>query len=195
MKRTPYQDEQDENGDERAVLVLAVSEDRDHAQGPSDAPVTLVEYGDYECPYCGEAYPIVKAVQEQMGERLRFVFRNFPLTNSHPHAQHAAEAAETAAAQGKFWEMHDHLFEHQGALGDANLAKYAREVGLDESRFTSEMTEHAHAERVHEDFMSGIRSGVNGTPTFFVNGERHDEGYDAETLLSALKHAASQPER
>ena len=194
MKRTPYQDEQDENGDERAVLLHAVSEDRDHAQGPSDAPVTLVEYGDYECPYCGEAYPIVKAVQEQMGERLRFVFRNFPLTNSHPHAQHAAEAAETAAAQGKFWEMHDHLFEHQGALGDANLAQYAREVGLDESRFTSEMTEHAHAERVREDFMGGIRSGVNGTPTFFVNGVRHDEGYDAETLLSALKHAASQPE-
>ena len=195
MKRTPYQDERDEYGDERAVLTLPVSDDRDHVQGPSDAPVTLVEYGDYECPYCGEAYPIVKAVQEQMGERLRFVFRNFPLTNSHPHAQHAAEAAEAATVQGKFWEMHDHLFEHQGALDDAHLAQYAREVGVDESRFTREMSEHTHAERVREDFMSGIRSGVNGTPTFFVNGARHDDGYDAETLLSALNHAASQPER
>lgn len=192
MRRTPYQDARDEYGDERAVLVLAASEDRDHTQGPSDAPVTLVEYGDYECPYCGEAYPIVKAVQEQMGERLRFVFRNFPLTNSHPHAQHAAEAAEAAAVQGRFWEMHDHLFENQGALGDARLAQYAHEIGVDEPRFTREMSEHAHAERVREDFMSGIRSGVNGTPTLFVNGVRHEEGYDAETLLSALKDAASQ---
>lgn len=191
MRRTPYRDEQDEYGDERPVLILAVSEDRDHVMGPSDAPVTLVEYGDYECPYCGEAYPIVKAVREQMGEGLRFVFRNFPLTNSHPHAQRAAEAAEAAAVQGRFWEMHDRLFEHQRALDDAHLAQYARDIGLDEPRFTRDMSEHAHAERVREDFMSGIRSGVNGTPTFFINGARHDDGYDAETLLSALKHAAS----
>jgi len=195
VRRTPYQDDRGENEDERAVLTLPVSEERDHVRRPSYAPVTLVEYGDYECPYCGEAYPIVKAVQEQMGEQLRFVFRNFPLTNSHPHAQHAAESAEAAAVQARFWEMHDHLFEHQRALEDAHLAQYAREVGLDESRFARELSEHTHAERVRKDFMSGIRSGVNGTPTFFINGVRHDDGYEAETLLSALKHAASQPDR
>jgi len=102
VRRTPYQDDRGENEDERAVLTLPVSEERDHVRRPSYAPVTLVEYGDYECPYCGEAYPIVKAVQEQMGEQLRFVFRNFPLTNSHPHAQHAAESAEAAAVQARF---------------------------------------------------------------------------------------------
>ena len=170
-------------------LTLPVGE-RDHSQGPGDAPVTLVEYGDYECPYCGRAYPIVKEVQRRMGDRLRFVFRNFPLTNAHPHAQHAAEAAEAAAAQGRFWEMHDYLYEHQRALDDDHLMQYAATVGLDTGRFEQEMKGHAHAARVREDFMSGIRGGVNGTPTFFISGRRHDGSYDAETLIAAIERAA-----
>jgi protein-disulfide isomerase len=173
-----------------AELTLPVSEDRDHVQGPAVAPVTLVEYGDYECPYCGAAYPIVKQVQARMGERLRFVFRNFPITTSHPHAEQAAEAAEAAAAQGRFWEMHDHLYEHQRHLENADLHAYAGELGLDVDRFDRELAQHAYAERVHEDFMSGVRSGVNGTPTFYINGKRHDAAYDADTLLSALERAA-----
>ena len=114
-----------------AALTMPVTEDRDHIQGPADAPVTLVEYGDYECPYCGAAYPIVKEVQARMGERLRFVFRNFPITTSHPHAEQAAEAAEAAAAQGSFWRMHDVLYENQKRLGDEDLRTYAQQVGLD----------------------------------------------------------------
>lgn len=175
--------------DERARLTLPVT-DRDHAQGPADAPVTLVEYGDYECPHCGRAYPIVKDVQRRLGARLRFVFRNFPLAEAHPHAQHAAEAAEAAASQGGFWEMHDALFEHQQALDDRHLVGYAKALGLDESRFREELATHAHAHRVREDFVSGIRSGVNGTPTFFINGVRHDDSWDAETLVRALEAAA-----
>src|SRR5438874_12280859 len=122
-----------------ARLTLPVSQ-RDHQQGPETAPVTLVEYGDYECPYCGEAYPIVKEIQRRLGDRLRFVFRNFPLTQSHPHAEHAAEAAEAAAVQEKFWEMHDYLFEHQQALDDAPLVQYAVTLTLDTESFVREMT-------------------------------------------------------
>jgi protein-disulfide isomerase len=171
-------------------LILPVSEDRDHVQGSADAPVLLVEYGDYECPYCGEAYPIVKDLQERMGEQLRFVFRNFPITTSHPHAERAAEAAEAAAAQGRFWEMHDHLYEHQRRLTDDDLRTYARTLDLDADLFDKELAEHVHADRVHEDFVSGVRSGVNGTPTFFINGLRHDDSYETETLLNALQRAA-----
>ena len=171
-----------------ARLTLPVSQ-RDHQQGPATAPVTLVEYGDYECPYCGEAYPIVKEIQRRLG--VRFVFRNFPLTQSHPHAEHAAEAAEAAAVQEKFWEMHDYLFEHQQALDDAHLVQYAVTLNLDKETFVREMTEHVHANRVHEDFLSGVRSGVNGTPTFFINGVRHDASYELETLLAAIEAAMS----
>ena len=160
---------------------------RDHAQGPASAPVTLVEYGDYECPYCGSAYPIVKEVQSAMRERLRFVFRNFPLTQIHPHAQQAAEAAEAAGAQGRFWEMHDLLFERQRWLEERDLLEYARDLDLDAGRLERELVEHAHAERVREDFLSGVRSGVNGTPTFFINGVRHDASWDLESLLAALE--------
>lgn len=174
-----------------AQLTVPVAEDRDHIQGPADAPVTLVEYGDYECPYCGAAYPIVKQVQARMGDRLRFVFRNFPITTSHPHAEQAAEAAEAAAAQGRFWEMHDVLYENQRRLGDQDLRGYAEQVGLDVDSFDRDQAEHVHAARVREDFMSGARSGVNGTPTFYVNGARHDDSYDADTLLGALEKAAS----
>jgi len=171
-------------------LTRPVSEDSDHIQGSVDARVTLVQYGDFECPYCGAAYPIVKQIQDRMGGGLRFVFRHFPITTSHPHAEQAAEAAEAAASQGKFWEMHDHLYENQRHLSEADLRTYAEALGLDIGLFDKELAEHAHAGRVHEDFMSGVRSGVNGTPTFFVNGLRHDDSYDFETLLAALDRAA-----
>ena len=174
--------------DDRAQLTTKVS-DRDHAEGAADAPVTLVEYGDYECPHCGRAYPIVKEIQERLGNQLRFVFRNFPLAELHPHAQHAAEAAEAAAAQGHFWEMHDALFEHQRALDDAHLVQYARAVGLDERRFTDALTSHEFTARVRRDFIGGVRSGVNGTPTFFINGVRYDDSWDVATLVSAVRAA------
>jgi protein-disulfide isomerase len=171
-----------------AVLRVPVTAD-DHAEGPPAAPVTLVEYGDYECPHCGHAYPIVKEVQKQLGTQLRFVFRNFPLRESHPHAQHAAEAAEAAADQGRFWEMHDLLFERQDALDDAHLAQYARALGLDEGRFVAALTGHEFAARVRRDFTGGVRSGVNGTPTFFINGVRYDDSWDLATLVSAVRAA------
>lgn len=168
------------------VLVLPVG-DRDHIQGPADAPATLVEYGDFECPHCRQAYPIVKQIRNRMGPRLRFAFRNFPLTELHPHAQHAAEVAEAAGAQGKFWEMHDRLFERQFALDDEHLIAYAAELGLDGGRVARELAARTYKSRVRDDFMSGVRSGVNGTPTFFINGLRHDDSFDLETLLAALE--------
>jgi protein-disulfide isomerase len=166
--------------------------DRDHIQGNASAPLTLVEYGDYECPYCGAAYPIVKEVQARMGDQLRFVFRNFALTQVHPHAKVAAEAAEAAGSQGKFWEMHDMLYEHQDALDPVHLYRYATTLGLDIPEFDRDLTEHRHAARVREDFMGGVRSGVNGTPTFFINGERHDGAYDLDSLMAALQAAQQQ---
>jgi len=172
-------------------LTVPVDEGRDHIQGSSDAAVTLLEYGDYECPYCGAAYPIVKRVQENMGDRLRFVFRNFPISTAHPHAELAAEAAEAAAAQGKFWEMHDLLYENQQRLETDDLIAYADRLGLDVGRFQGDLDDHAYAERVHDDFMSGVRSGVNGTPTFYIDGVRYEGSYDAEALLDALQQAGS----
>jgi Protein-disulfide isomerase len=173
-------------------LTAPVDPERDHLYGPEDAPVTLVEYGDYECPHCGAAHPVVQSIQKQMGTNLRFVFRNFPLTELHPHAQHAAEAAEAAAPSGKFWEMHDVLFENQRHLTDEDLKGYAARVGADADAVASALSDHAYEARVREDFLSGIRSGVNGTPTFFINGVRHDDAWDEVTLLSALR-AAAQP--
>jgi protein-disulfide isomerase len=161
-------------------------EGRDHIQGKINAPITLLEYGDYECPYCGEAYPIVKEIQERLGEKLCFAFRNFPLANSHPHAVHSAEAAEAAAAQGRFWEMHDLLYENQGALEDEDLAQYAAGLGLDAERLLREVQSRHHQARVQEDFKTGTRAGVNGTPSFFINGERYDGPRDVETFLEAL---------
>jgi protein-disulfide isomerase len=174
-----------------AALTMPVTEDRDHIQGPTEAAVTLVEYGDYECPYCGAAYPIIKEVQSRMGERLRFVFRNFPITTSHPHAEQAAETAEAAATQGRFWQMHDLLYENQKRLRDSDLRDYAERLALDVERFDKELAEHVHAARVREDFISGVRSGVNGTPTFYINGTRHDDSYDVETMVAALERAAA----
>ena len=174
---------------DRAVLTPAVGA-RDHVQGPTTAAVTLVEYGDYECPHCGRAYLILKKIQAQLGSRLRFVFRNFPLGEMHPHAQHAAEAAEAAGAHGRFWDMHDALFEHQHALSDRHLMEYAVAIGLEPARFQQELSTHAYAPRVRDDFLSGVRSGVNGTPTFFINGYRHDDSWDFETLMETLTRAA-----
>lgn len=171
-----------------AKLTTPVSQQRDHIQGEDSAQATLVEYGDYECPYCGQAYPIVKDVQKRLKTKLRFVFRNFPITQIHPHAQDAAEAAEAAAAQDKFWEMHDYIYEHQQALDNNHLEKYAGKLGLDLTKFKNDMSSHAFAGRVREDFLSGVRSGVNGTPTFFINGIRYDDSWDAESLEGAIKN-------
>jgi protein-disulfide isomerase len=168
----------------------------DHAAGPDDAAVTLVEYGDYECPYCGMAYPIVKAARRRLGRRLRFVFRNFPLAQIHEHAQHAAEAAEAAAAQGKFWEMHDAIFEHQHALTDPDLLRYAEQRGLDLERVARALDAGTYTRRVRDDFRSGVRSGVNGTPTFFVNGHRFDGPWaDEDAFIRALRDVAARAER
>ena len=170
----------------RGIQLSLPDGERDHIQGPIDAPIALLEYGDYECPACGQAHPIVKAIQQQLGDDLCFAFRNFPLTNVHPHAEHAAEAAEAAGEQGNFWGMHDMLFENQDALEDERLATYAAALGLDEVRLMREIIEGAYADRVREDFRSGVRAGVNGTPTFFINGERYDGARGLEPLLAAM---------
>ncbi|MEP7067019.1 MAG: DsbA family protein [Gemmatimonadota bacterium] len=171
--------------------------DIDHAQGPAHAKVTLVEYGDYECSYCGRAYTIVKQLQDEMGMQMRFVFRNFPLSEAHPNALHAAIAAEAVGAHGEdeFWQMHDTLFEHQDALEDEDLAAYAEEIGIPGTEVTDAFRGGELADRVHADFRGGVRSGVNGTPTFFVNGERFDGDWsDVQALLTAVRHAA-RPQR
>ena len=168
-------------------LTLPVNSKRDHCLGADDAPVTLLEYGDYECPFCGRAYVIIKRLQEYFGDQLRFAYRNFPLTQVHPHAQQAAEAAEAAGAQGKFWEMHDMLYENQDALDLPSLREYALVLELDLDRFDMEMMTHAHAQRVREDFMSGVRSGVNGTPTFYLNSLRFDGSWDGTRLMTAIQ--------
>jgi protein-disulfide isomerase len=148
------------------TLTVPVSE-RDHIRGPETAPVTLLEYGDYECPDCGQAFRVVGKLRQVAGDIFRFAFRNFPLMQKHRHAERAAEAAEAAGVQGGFWEMHDSLFEHQQALGDANLILYATALRLDTKRFLRELSTHAYAGRVGEDIASGIRAGVHGTPTFY----------------------------
>jgi len=170
-------------------LEIPVTAERDHIEGPVNASLTLVEYGDYQCPYCGAAYPEVKKVQKELGSELRFVFRNFPLTNMHEYAMNAAETAEAASAQGKFWPMHDFLYEHQATLGDSSVALgYAKKLGLDTQRFEREVAQHMYQKRIKDDFMGGVRSGVNGTPTFYVNGVRHDEDAIAKALIEALNH-------
>jgi formate-nitrite transporter family protein len=163
---------------------------RDHFQGRIDAPISLLEYGDYECPFCGEVQPIVREIQRRLGDHLCFAFRHFPLTNVHPYAEHAAEAAEAAAEQADFWPMHETLFDHQDALDDESLAKYAAGLGLNEVRFIQEVVSGAHAQRIREDFKSGVRAGVNGTPCFFINGQRYDGTHDFEPLLAAVSHPA-----
>ncbi len=161
----------------------------DHAQGPETAEVTLVEYGDYECPHCGRAYPIVQRVQKHFGRMLRFVFRNFPLREMHPHAEGAAETAEFGGAQGKFWEMHDLLFENQDRLGGALYLELAQKVELSATALRKALEDGTHLERVRADFNGGVRSGVNGTPTFYINGHRHDGAFDFENLVIAINEA------
>lgn len=164
----------------------------DHAQGRSDASVTLVEFGDYECPYCGRAYPLVKRLQTSLAEPLRFVFRNFPLAETHPNAMSAAEFAEAAALQGKFWEAHDYLFEHQQALTNTDLLAYTARLELDADEIQRVLRTGAPAQRVRADFASGLRSGVNGTPTFFINGVRFDGDWGSEAAFEdALMNAAA----
>ena len=171
-----------------ATLKTPVSSE-DHSQGSDNAEVTLVEYGDYECPFCGRAYPIVKQVQEHFGKRLRFVFRNFPLSEMHPHAEAAAETAEFAGAKGKFWPMHDSLFENQQRFSETFFLGLAQELGLAATSLREALERGEFRPRVRADFQGGVRSGVNGTPTFFVNGRRHDGLSDVESLLSAIEAA------
>ncbi len=166
-------------------LTLPDSE-RDHISGSANGSIKLLEYGDYECPFCAEAQPIIKEIQRRLGDDLLFAFRHFPLTNIHPHSEHAAEAAEAAGAQGNFWGMHNLLFENQGALEDEDLAAYAAELGLDEKQLIREVASSVYAPRIREDFKSGVRGGVNGTPTFFINGERYDGARDLKHLLNAV---------
>jgi protein-disulfide isomerase len=170
-----------------ARIVLTLPDPRrDHISGSADGSIRLLEYGDYECPFCGVAQPIVKEIQRRLGDDLLFAFRHFPLTNIHPRAEYAAEAAEAAGAQGNFWGMHDTLFENQTALEDEDLARYAIELGLDETRLIREVTSSVYRSRIREDFKSGVRGGVNGTPTFFINGERYDGALDLKNLLNSL---------
>jgi protein-disulfide isomerase len=159
---------------------------RDHLLGSPEGPLFLLEYGDYECPFCGEAQAVVSAVRERLGKKLCFAFRHFPLTRVHPHALHAAEAAEAAAAQGNFWAMHELLFANQQALADEDLFDYAVAAGLNAKRLLAEVVSGAHVARVQEDFKSGVRGGVNGTPAFFINGVRYDGDRGVEAMVSAL---------
>jgi len=172
-------------------LVVPVDDGRDHVRGPEQAPVTVVEYADFECPYCGQAEPAVRELLRQYGE-VRYVWRHLPLTDVHPHAQMAAEASEAAAVQGAFWEMHDLLLDHQGALTMRDLVGYAGSLGLDGGRFFSDLRSHTGADRIREDTDSADLSGVSGTPTFFVNGRRHYGAYDIETLAKAVKLAMAR---
>jgi protein-disulfide isomerase len=169
-------------------LAVPVSE-RDHAQGPATAAVTLVQYGDFECPYTRLSTHVVQAIQQQLGAQLRFVFRNFPLTEIHPHALHAALAAEAAAAQGRFWEMHDHIFHHQHTLEDADLENMAQAVGLDMLEYARVVTEPGTFQHIEADVEGGERSGVQGTPTFFINGILYQGDWTKEDLLTALQVA------
>jgi protein-disulfide isomerase len=166
-------------------LAVPVTE-RDHIRGPVDAALTLVEYGDFECPHCGAAYPVVEDVRMKMGQSLRFVYRHFPLPQVHPHAVQAAEAAEAAGAQRRFWPMHDMLFENQQALDRGSLVLYATRLQLDVQAFTRDLVSHAHKPSVERDFMGGVRSGVNGTPTFFINGVRYDGPRDVPSMVRVL---------
>ena len=159
----------------------------DHIQGVADAPVELVEYGDYQCPHCGRAYTVIKRIQQQLGNQLKFIFRNFPLAESHPNATNAAIATEAASKQNKFWEMHDIIFENQENLVDEDLINYAERIGLNVKQFKDDFDKQEIQQKVEDDFESGVRSGVNGTPSFFINGEKYDSSWDESTLLKHLR--------
>jgi protein-disulfide isomerase len=170
-----------------STLKVPVTE-KDHLQGDPRAPLVLVEYGDYECPHCGHAYPIVERVQKHFGKQLAFVFRNFPLNEIHPDAESAAESAEFAATQEHFWEMHDGIFENQDNLGVPLLLELAEALGLSAPALKKALENQEFAPRVREDFMGGARSGVNGTPTFFINGQRHDGPFEYRDLVAAIEN-------
>ena len=160
---------------------------KDHIQGKNSAPIELVEYGDYQCPYCGRAYPIIKNLQQSLGADLKFVFRNFPLSEAHPDAFNAAVAAEAAGLQHKFWEMHDIIFENQQALDFESLFLYAKTIGLDLERFKNDIQKNTLTDKVENDFESGIRSGVNGTPSFFINGKKYNGDWEEDAFSQHLK--------
>jgi len=174
-----------------STLKVAVNP-ADHVQGDEHAGCTLVEYGDYECPHCGHAYPIVKSIQKLLGKRIRLVFRNFPLNESHPNAESAAESAEFAGAHGKFWQMHDLLFENQERLSGDLYLELAQELQLAPADLEVALEESKYRARVRADFAGGVRSGVNGTPTFFINGQRHDGPFEYEDLMGAIEEALGE---
>ena len=180
------------NGSAFVKLTPAMQE-RDRILGSTSAPVTLVEYGDFECPDCKRAHLFIKDIHKWLGNYMCFVFRHFPL-NLHPHAQRAAEAAEAAGAQARFWEMHDRLFEHQQLLDDEHLRQYAKLLDLDVEKFSHELAEGVYTQRVREDFSSGCKSGVSRTPTFFINGLRHSGSWDLDDLLAAIEQAGANQE-
>jgi protein-disulfide isomerase len=160
---------------------------KDHIHGNNHAIIELVEYGDYQCPHCGRAHPIVKKMQEQLGDKLKFIFRNFPLANIHPDAVMAAVATEAAALQDKYWEMHDIVFENQEELERDSLIAYANELGLDIKQFEKDIDNPELTQKVEADFESGIRSGVNATPTFFINGEKYNNGWEGDRMITYIK--------
>ena len=171
----------------REIRLRQAVNDRDHVRGPSHASITVVHYGDFECPFSREGARVMKEIEGQLDGQLRTVFRHFPLTTKHPHAQQAAEAAEAAAAQGKFWEMAEVLFANQHKLADPYLTRYAMELGMDTVKFDYDLATHAHTERIRADVLSGQQSGVTGTPTFFINGQRYEGSDDMPSLMAAMR--------
>ncbi|GIH17890.1 DsbA family protein [Rugosimonospora africana] len=167
-------------------------QDYDHVRGPAQAPVTLVEYGDYQCPFCAAAHPIINALLDQRPDTVRFAFRHFPLTNVHPYSEVAAETAEAAGVRDRFWQMHTWLYEHQEQFQPAFVTTAVDQIGLPGVTVAREVNEHLYLDRIQRDFASGVRSGVNGTPTFFINGERHDGGYALDELIEVVDAAASR---
>jgi protein-disulfide isomerase len=175
------------------TLAMPVLPERDHIRGPVTASVTLVEYGDYQCPYCRIAHAVVNTMQTQMEDRLRFVFRHFPISTVHPHAQTAAEAAEAAGSQRLFWQMHSTLFAAEAPLTNGVLAAAAAAVGLNVPSFQEDLRRHTYLPRIREDFMTGVRSGVNGTPAFYINSTRYDGAWDLPNLTKAVIRATAPP--
>ncbi|MDB5106536.1 MAG: protein-disulfide isomerase [Fibrobacteres bacterium] len=171
-------------GEARLTVPL---EESDHVQGPAGVPLELVEYGDYQCTHCLRAYPIIKRLQQNLKSRLRFAYRNFPMTQQHPEALNAARAAEAAGLQGRFWQMHDMLFENQEYLDYESLLQYAAELRMDVNRFARDYRSQKVEDKIREDFESGVRSGVNGTPTFFINGLRYDGDWSFYSLFQVLQ--------
>ena len=178
--------------DNNVQLTPPVDDKKDHFKGSADAAVTLVEYGDFECPDCGAVYPTVNELMQRLGDKLRFVYRYYPLVDSHPHAEHAAEVAEGAAAQGKFWEMYDELYQHQRKLDDDSLMQYAQAIGMDTQRLNDDMEKAVYTQRIQDDLESGDKSGVEGTPTFYINGAYYAGAYNVDAMQEALERAAGK---